>query len=68
LKIKVKVYLSRIRNHNFVGEVEAVSKDILFLFFLLFFVFTNAVKAAEPEQHLVILYNSDTKSYIEGCG
>jgi hypothetical protein len=43
-------------------------KRILFLFFLLFFVFINAVKAAEPENHLVILYNSDTKSYIEGCG
>jgi hypothetical protein len=36
--------------------------------FLLFFVFINAVQAAEPEKHLVILYNSDTKSYIEGCG
>ena len=45
-----------------------MSKGILFLFFLLFFVFINAVKAVEPEKHLVILYNSDTKSYIEGCG
>jgi len=45
-----------------------MSKGILFLFFLLFFVFINAVTADEPEKHLVILYNSDTKSYIEGCG
>jgi len=43
-------------------------KGILFLFFLLFFVFITTAKAAEPEKHLVILYNSDTKSYIEGCG
>ena len=35
---------------------------------LLLFVFTNAVKAVETEKHLVILYNSDTRSYIEGCG
>jgi hypothetical protein len=56
------------QNHYFAGENTVMSKGILFLFFLFFFVFINSVKAAEPEKHLVILYNSDTKSYIEGCG
>ena len=41
-------------------------KSILFLSLFLFFI--NVCKATEPEKHLVILYNSDTKSYIEGCG
>jgi hypothetical protein len=54
--------------YNFSGENTVMSKGILFLFFLFFFVFINSVKAAEPEKHLVILYNSDTKGYIEGCG
>jgi hypothetical protein len=43
-------------------------KRIIYLFVLYFFIFINSVTAAEPEQHLVILYNSDTKGYIEGCG
>lgn len=43
-------------------------KHILFLFLFLFFTLANSGQATEPEKHLVILYNSDTKSYIEGCG
>ena len=43
-------------------------KSILFLSLFLSLVFINVGKATEPEKHLVILYNSDTKSYIEGCG
>ncbi len=43
-------------------------KRIIYLFILYFFICINSVTAAEPEKHLVILYNSDTKSYIEGCG
>jgi len=43
-------------------------KRIIYLFILYFFICINSVTAAEPEKHLVILYNSDTKSYLEGCG
>jgi hypothetical protein len=43
-------------------------KIILFSSLFLSLLFFHAVKALTGKTTLFILYNSDTKSYIEGCG
>lgn len=45
-----------------------MARSIFFLTFFLSLAFVNAAQAADPAKHLVVLYNGDTKSYIEGCG
>ena len=50
------------------GNLFMLKSNFFLSLFLIFNFVINTGNAAEPEKHLVILYTSDTKSYIEGCG